>query len=188
MRIHPSMVVGAVLAATLHAPGLCAQSSRSLPPVGKHAVTFSIPNGGGSGFGIRKMRSAATNVGLEVQLGVNRQWVDTGDNNDFPPDDRTSWSLGLRPDVRMYRRIEGPVIPFLEWSGRLGYRRASGGPWALDGAVGVGLGVEWFPLEGMSISGSTGMAGTYSRSNSTSTTNNLALGLFRSDLILNLYF
>jgi len=188
MRLQTRAV--AVLLTTLVAPqlgpGLAAQSPTSLPAVGTHAVTFSLPDGGGAGFGIRKMRSATTNVGVEIQFGVSRRWVDSGDNNEFPPDGGTSWLVGLRPDVRLYRRTEGPVLPFLEWNGHLGYQGASGGRWVVDGSVGAGLGVEWFPLQGMSLSGSTGLAGTYTGADSGA--HSLAVGMFRSELILNLYF
>jgi hypothetical protein len=186
MRIRTTLVVAlgvALAAVAVDSPEAAAQSA--VPEVGSYAVMFSLPEGGGAGFGIRKMRGPTTNVGLEVQVGASHRWV----SGEFAPSDDTSWSLGLRPDVRLYRRTDGPVVPFLEWHGRVGYGGSSNDAWSLSTALGVGLGVEWFPLEDMSVSGSTGVAGMYARnSNTSSAGSQLSFGAFRSELTLNLYF
>jgi hypothetical protein len=186
MRIRSTIGVAlsfALAAATLHGAGVAAQSV--LPEVGTHAAMFSLPEGGGAGFGIRKMRGPTTNVGLEVQFGASHRWA----SDEVESSEHTSWSLGLRPDVRLYRRTDGPVVPFLEWNGRLGYAGSSNDSWSLSTSLGVGLGVEWFPLDDMSVAGSSGVAGSYSKSsNPSSEGNESSFGAFRSELTLNLYF
>jgi len=163
-----------------------AQNGRPLPAVGSYGVSFSLPQGGGAGFGIRRMLSGSRSAGLDVQLGVSWRKLDDAQGEERS---RTSFALSLNPDLRLYRRMSGPVVPFVEIDGRVGYRNAHNEAWVVDGGGGVGLGVEWLPLPAMSISGSTGLAWTVGHQRSGgSSENSVTFGVFRSELSLNLYF
>lgn len=185
MHARAVVLLAGALCALVPASGR-AQEGHPLPTVGSHAVMFSLPEGGGAGFGIRKMTSERKSVGVEVQLGVSYSRYDHGALED---ESRTHFALGVAPDVRLYRRDRGPVVPFMEIEGRLGYQDAHGDAWAVDGGAGLGLGVEWLPLPSMSISGSTGLALTlqHSEGGGNSQTG-LNVGAFRSRISLNLYF
>jgi hypothetical protein len=162
-----------------------AQDRASTPPPGSHAVTFSLPDGGGAGFGVRRVLGSGANAGLELLLGVSRSSTDT------PTGEVTSsnYQVGLTPDIRLYRGSSAPVIPFVELSGEVRYLNGDGDDWTLRGGVGVGLGVEWFPLTSISVSGATGIRLDLARAeNLPATTNTLQLGAGRSALRLNLYF
>jgi len=181
------VVVALALLASLLLPAAGAgQQGHPLPAVGSHGLTFSLPEGGGAGFGIRKMTSERKSVGVELQVGVAWHRFEEGGDEEHS---QTSFSLGVAPDLRLYRRGAGPVVPFLELSGRAGYQASDSEAWAVNGSAGVGLGVEWIPLPSMSVSGSTGMAlvAQYADSGASSQTR-LNLGAFRSRISLNLYF
>lgn len=159
-----------------------------LPPVGTRGVSFALPEGGGGSFGYRKMTGPARSLGVDLQFGF--AWTDEdSDRRDDDPPSRTDFALGVAPDLRLYRMASGPVVPFLELGARLGYRDAAGDPWGLDGALSVGLGAEWFPLQGMSVSGSTGARTSMIHHDAgSSSQTRVALGLFRFELALTLYF
>lgn len=181
-RVAVTVLVSLVVAPSL----LAAQSGLPLPPVGSHAVSFALPDGGGAGVGVRKLVSERRSVGVELQLGVAWHDVDTPQGEG---QSQTTLSVGLSPDLRMYTRDRGPVMPFVEWTGRVGYRDGANDTWAVDGRLGLGLGVEWFPLPSMSVSGSTGLAlSLLHQSNGGLDTRAVTFGAFRSELSMNLYF
>jgi hypothetical protein len=81
------------------------------------------------------------------------------------------------------------VVPFLELGGDVLYRDGTGLGWGGDLGATAGLGVEWFPLRSMSLSGSTGVRLAYRHVDGDGfSEDSLALGVFRSELLLNLYF
>lgn len=162
------------------------QTQSPLPDPGSYGISFSLPSGGGAGFGIRRMLTGQRSLGAEIQLGLSWQDVDYPDNDE---DSRTAFGIGVSPDLRLYRGTSGPVVPFIEVEGTISYQRSSGGAWGMGAGAGVGLGVEWIPLEGMSISGSTGIAADFGHNdNHGRSADRLSVGLFRSELKLNLYF
>lgn len=165
---------------------LLGQSRTTLPAAGSYGVSFSLPSGGGAGFGLRKMLSSTKSVGIEFQVGLS--WRDASGPSGAQ-ESRTDFRLGVSPNVRLYNRTAGPVVPFLQVSGRFSYASAPDDGWAVDGGVGVGLGVEWLPLAGMSISGTTGVSAAYRHSTGGGLPqDSFSLGAFRSQLELNLYF
>jgi hypothetical protein len=179
---------GSLLLTTLVALALpllaSAQDRASTPPPGSHAVTFSLPDGGGAGFGVRRVLGSGANAGLELLIGVSRSSTDT------PTGELTSsnYQVGLAPDIRLYRGSSAPVVPFVELSGEIRYLKSDDDDWVLRGVAGAGLGVEWFPLPSISVSGSTGLRLDLARADGATTSNTLQLGAGRSALRLNLYF
>lgn len=162
-----------------------AQDDSSTPAPGTYAVTFSLPSGGGGGFGVRKVLGSGANAGLELLLGYSRNSTDA-QNGEVT---RSRYHLGLAPDVRLYRGSAAPVIPFVEISGDVSYLGSDDDAWELQAGTGIGLGVEWFPLTSMSVSGSTGLRLQLARTeNDLVTSNRLSLASVRSALRLNLYF
>jgi hypothetical protein len=95
----------------------------------------------------------------------------------------------VSPDLRLYRRTAGPVVPFLLVDGTLSYESGPNDTWGVGGGGSVGLGVEWLPLEGMSISGSTGVGAIYGHDVRDGVSHDgFDLGTVRSQLELTLYF
>ena len=176
-----------VLACLLACPSLLqAQAGNTLPPPGSYALSFALPDGGGAGVGIRKMLSNQRSVGLELQLGASWQEFDDAVGEDHS---HSSVNLGLSPDLRLYRRQSGPVIPFIEWTTGIRYRNGANDAWAVDGRLGMGLGVEWLPLPAMSISGTTGFVVTAQHQSSRGLdSRGIMFGAVRSQLSMNLYF
>jgi len=76
------------------------------------------------------------------------------------------------------------------WSWREdGSETHSGDAWVGDLGANAALGVEWFPMRSMSLSGSTGVRLGYAHADNGATSqNSLSLRAFRSELLLNLYF
>jgi len=170
----------------LSAGSVFGQTQALLPDPGSYGVSFSLPSGGGAGFGVRRMLTGQRSLGAEIQLGLSWQDVDYPDSEE---DSQTSFGIGVSPDLRLYRDAKGPVVPFVEVEGTISYQRSPGGAWGMGGGAGAGLGVEWIPLEGMSISGSTGIAADFDHNdNHGRSADRLSVGLFRSELKLNLYF
>ncbi len=157
-----------------------------VPSEGSWGVSFNLPDGGGTGLGVRKMVSDRTNFGVDLTLDVDRRELENG----AVSDERTSWIVGVNPDLRLYRSARGPVVPFIEVEARVQYGESNEDVSSFGAGAGLGLGVEWFPLDRMSISGSTGLDVDYTRADAPSDTssNRTSVRFFRSELTLNLYF
>lgn len=168
--------------------GLAGQAepdSSPLPPEGSYGLSFRLPDGGGAGFGFRTMLSPTLNAGVQLDVSYSRRERTDGDTGDTTS---SAWGVAVRPDVRLYRWYTGPVVPFIEVGGTFGYSEGERGSWRWEAGGRLGLGVEWFPLESMSISGSTGIDGGYSHSQRPGRANReIRFGAFRSELLLNLY-
>lgn len=159
------------------------------PEVGTYGVAFNLPDGGGAGFGLRKMISERTNLGIDVTLDLDRREFE---DEAIGTDAATDWSIAVSPDLRLYRDARGPVVPFLEIDALLGYAEESDVRSGITVGAGAGIGVEWFPLDGMSISGSTGVSARFSHDESDTASpasrDQFLVTAFRSQLTLNLYF
>ena len=172
-----------------------AQESANVPEPGSYGFSFDLPSGGGTGFGIRRMMSPSSNLGVSIVVGYRK---DDSERPAEPDETRTSWSIGLRPDLRLYRRNARSVLPFLSLEAEVGYNKQTADEFEASGfklGMGVGVGAEWFPLEEMSISGSTGVNIAYRRRTTAAdileqslTDSALVVGLFQSALQLSLYF
>lgn len=190
MNSRRSVIVGLVL--VLSAPvGAYAQEEHTLPPEGTYGLSFRVPwgEGGGAGLGFRRMLSSNRSLGMDVTLGYT--WSRHEYENEFGSEDGTasSYSVGLNSDVRFYRSQRGPMVPFVEVGGGAAYSNSPGDAWASNLAGRVGVGVEWLPLERVSIAGSMGGAVEWGHSTSgSSTSDSVRLHVVRSDLVLTMYF
>lgn len=178
-----SLVIAFAVALPVEAAG---QTNDRLPLKGQYGISFAFPDGGGAGLGVRKLLSSTTNAGLELQFSVSHR------NTEHPPAADVSasvWSFGLAPDVRLYRKIGVPVVPFLALDGIVRFQHAENSNVFSTGA-GIGIGAEWFPIRSMSLSGSTGAVARYDHQEQPDgrIDNIVSLGLFHSELTLNLYF
>ncbi len=180
-------MIRSVSAASLALLIVCVPTSvraqgHALPSTGSYGLSFSLPEGGGTGLGLRKMLSSRTSLGTTLIFGAG--WQERSDSL-AGDHSNSSVSVGVRPDLRLYRRSAGPVVPFVGLDAELTCQSASDDAWALGG--GVGVGAEWLPLRGMSVSGWTGVATRYRHSDSGRASENaFNVGVFRSELTLNL--
>ncbi len=184
MSARHALVAFAVLA--VQPLALSGQSRSVLPDVGSHAISFSLPSGGGGAFGIRKMLSARTNGGIDLSLSVNHAKTGTAGVTNSA----TTTTVSVRPGARLYHASAGPVAPFLHLYGLVSYLNGPNDMWALGGGGGVGVGAEWFPLEHMSISGYTGLDAMVQHEHDAggTTADQTLLRAATSVLSLNLYF
>lgn len=133
---------------------------------GAWALGVALPSSSGSNFSLWKIRSPTTAVGLEV--GVSWSYADsTLDADASNPTSLQNHSLYLllRPTIKHYRPLHDRVAPFMY--GRveaifLGRKWDSDPPTQYGGSSGsvglsLGLGVEWFPFQRISLGGQTGL-------------------------------
>ena len=134
---------------------------------GTKALGFDLRSGGS--FGLWKVRSPYTALGLEASL----YWGLTENDYETPAlSDRRSQRLcmELRPTLKRYRTLRNGIAPYVYVQG-LG--RFSGSKTEYRGSTretttsmidlggGLGLGVDWFPLERISVGGRTGLSLRY---------------------------
>lgn len=158
------------------------------PEPGSYALSFGLLSSGDGAVGIRKMMTPNANAGLNLSFSLNRHELDRANGND---DESHSWGVGLTPDVRLYRNPRGNVIPFLDINAGLSVHGQDGGSWGGSVSTGTGIGVEWFPVSSMSISGKTGLAVFYNwneAGDSEDAQRTYGLTTRTSSLTVNLYF
>ena len=148
--------------------GIAAADQGPLADRGDWALGVALPSSGGSSFSLWKIRSPTTAVGLEV--GVSWSYADSTANADDP--DPTTLqnhylSLQLRPTIKHYRPLHDRIAPFTYGQSIAGFRghkrdirvtyRQRG---SSSGNIGLalGLGVEWFPFQRISLGGQTGLS------------------------------
>ena len=172
---------------------------------GDWALGVALPSSGGSSFSLWKIRSPTTAVGLEV--GVSWSYADSTANAD-DPDPTTlqthSLRLHLRPTIKHYRPLHDRIAPFTYGqvdAAFSGSKRDSdphtqqGGSYGSIGLA-LGLGVEWFPFQRISLGGRTGLSLGYHYSqydtrgyNNRSSKNwSLHLRTFQSEVKALMYF
>lgn len=133
---------------------------------GAWSLSFAVPgytSGGGSGeLGAWKMVGPRTNLG--VTLAASTQRSESSGAGLETTDRRTDLNLNL--DVKRYVMQPAEVTPFLLVGAGIGHSSQDreitpGGPdhsaSGLNGRVRAGVGLEWFPVRRVSISGHTGL-------------------------------
>jgi len=198
----------ALLAATA-APVFGQAESYPLPlPEGAWSLSFSLPSGGGASLGVWKLVGARTNLGLDI--GVRS--VSTSDNLRFddgrPSQEFNSSDLGLaiEPSIRQYIATFRTLAPYIHGNLLFSYssldaetvsQQATTVRKTYQYGIGLGIGVEWAPLERFSIGGHTGVRFSYlDRSNVDSSPagtsvqdgHSTTFDTFVSSLVLQLYF
>lgn len=202
--MRPSLLLplAALLVLITGAAPTAAQDWRPGPD--DHSLAFALPDGGGSAFALWWYGERG-GWGMELDAHINAS-LDTGGRSPDRFVARTTFSAG--PAFKRYREAAGPVSPFL-YSGfgvRGGYDRSdvddpdvpTTTAWRVGLYGRLGLGVDWFPLERVSIGGYTGMEAFYHFAAHDSgpslpypgdgDRHSGGLDLFTSSLTLNVYF
>jgi hypothetical protein len=147
--------------------GIAAADQGPLAHRGGWALGVALPSSGGSSFSLWKIRSPTTAVGLEV--GVSWSYADSTDNADNPDPttlQRHYLSLQLRPTIKHYRPLHDRIAPFTYGQVSAGFRgyKQDSDPYTQRGGssgnigLALGLGVEWFPFQRISLGGQTGLS------------------------------
>lgn len=178
----------AVVALSLAFTPIAGQEHAAIPDVGSWGISFLLPEGGGNGgFGIRRIMSERVNAGLEFTF--DHRWEETqGGGIGFKG---TGWGFGIHPDVRIYKEVTGRVVPFLLLATGIDYAKAANDATFTGLFARSGVGVEWFPVDAVSVVGSTGVAFTWNHTEQSGAVTDRwskALVCYRSAITLNLYF
>jgi hypothetical protein len=174
-----------VLAAGL---ALASPGTAQVPQAG--ARSFQLSPYGDTQVGGWKMVSDRTNLGLAVGLEVGRTGGDV---------EGSRTSVAVAPSLKRYGDPVGPVAPYLFGSLPLGLERRSADRadvnervLRLGGALGVGL--DWFPVRGVSLGSHVGVNArrewerTSSGEGASSEVTYTVAGTFSSGLNLHIYF
>ncbi len=205
MRFAVSSALVLLAAAPLGAQ--LADSARTGLERGAYSLSFQAPvfgTGGGSGsLGFWRMVSGRTNLGISVRLGAERQEHESNRIDDTPRRDRmeaTRVSVAAGPAVRRYFAAGERTAPFVYAGAEIGFgTEARSGTGNADAdsrgahaALEAGVGLEWFAVRTLSVSGYTGVrarAGSFRTEYDfgDSEQSLLELGTFTSALAVNLY-
>ena len=182
----------------------CRRRRRPLGPPGRLGRGVAFPSSSGSSFSLWKIRSPPTAVGLDI--GVSWSYADSTANADDPASFAVqdhSLRLQLRPTIKHYRPLHDRVAPFAYGQVGAGFSGAKRDAphthrGASSGSIGLalGLGVEWFPFQRISLGGHTGLRLGYRYSqydargdiNRSSSNWSLYLRTFQSEVAVLLYF
>jgi hypothetical protein len=155
----PALVLALALVLAA-APGVLSQS----PPgasQGTRSLSFGIDGSGSSEAGLWIFISDRTNLGLLGSL----DWTSEDRTGGRP--DRSQFTLGVGPRVKWYISGSPRVGPY--WFGGVNFlhtrRSEEGEPDRTSRGAGIdgGFGVDWFPVDQMSIGGWTGLRFTSDR-------------------------
>jgi hypothetical protein len=198
-----------LLLAAVHAPAATQQtvSGRNSLRRGAWSLSFDLPVGLGSGeelgagLGAWRMVSDRTNLGAALDAEYHRTGAEDGAGGEREREFARA-RLGLA--ARRYLDTGRAVAPFL--AGRVGAglsREAVDGDdlpgsivgrgWSVDASGGAG--VEWFPVRGVSVFGSTGVGIDFERSRTPAgpepgdvETTGFSVGTFTTQLGFRIYF
>lgn len=160
------------------------------PEWGDRAIGFSLPAGGGAGFGYSRLRGPRFALGFTIAGLYDLVERDVPEGTDRMARLRLSGG----PEIRRYWWTDGPVSPFLHAGLNGIYEQlASDVPaWHIGGEASLGLGVEWFPAQGIGIGGYTGASAGYTWVSDDDEfmddIRRLSIRLLTSALTLRLYF
>ena len=140
---------------------------------GNWAFGVALPSSSGLDLSLWKVRSPVTALGLEIDFSsyhndYTSKDLDNPDRYDTRAQSR-ALRLQLRPTIKHYRPMHDRVAPFVFYQAHAGFSgfwdrqeeigsrmtqrtRSSG-----DLGLSLGLGVDWFPFQRISLSGQTGL-------------------------------
>ena len=156
----------ALLAGATGATGAAAESLPQGPLAerGTWALGFDLRSGEGSSFSLWRVRSPYTALGLEASL----YWRLMESDYESPArSDRRYQRLCLefRPTLKRYRPLRDGIAAYVYGQGLAGFwgmkRDRDDSVSMIDLGVGLGLGVDWFPLQRISVGGRTGLSTSY---------------------------
>ena len=187
-------ILAAALLALAAAPALAQETaddaSQWHPRWGDWSLSFVLPDGGAPGLGIWRQRTDwALGVVLDADLSSTVREQPAGDL------EATSLLLRFGPSFRRYWWQDGPAAPFFLFElGGLYQRNALGdmATWRMGADARLGVGAEWFPMEGIGIGGHTGLGGSWFWTVDDDDVDDdetlLNAGLFTSALSVQIYF
>ncbi len=147
------------------ATGAAADSPQGpLAERGTWALGFDLRSSEGSSFSLWRVRSPKTALGLEASL----YWRLIESDYESPGrSDRRYQRLCLefRPTLKRYRPLRDGIAAYVYGQGLAGFwgmkRDRDDSVSMIDLGVGLGLGVDWFPLQRISVGGRTGLSMSY---------------------------
>lgn len=168
---------------------------------GTRALGFDLRTGEGGSFSVWKVHSPYTALGLEASL----YWSLTQEDYEDPDLSDGGYQyvrLQLRPTIKRYRPLRNGIAPYVYYQalgGFSGSRREDLEPFRersssmIELGVGLGLGVDWFPLKRISVGGRTGLSlrygfGEASRSDEPYIQRDLSLSALASKVTAFVYF
>jgi len=162
-RIRIGIALAFVLATTLAGASWADEGASRAIAKGRYSLAFSLPEGGGAQFGVWKMISDRSNLG--VNLGIDHRF----DEETWGPDSARSragnlfWTFSLQPSLKRYMFVRDPVSPFLALALKGSYGWNESGPYrrfTRSATLSAGLGADWAPLRDVTIGGSAGLEWT----------------------------
>jgi hypothetical protein len=151
---------------------------------GTLSLEFALPDGGGSNFGLWNQ------VGTSTSIGWNVGFAYSSDDTDIA--ERSQLRISVGPELKEHFSIRPRVAPFYRFGifglydrdirtqDELENRETA---WGVGGSV--ALGVDWFPLDQISIGGHTGFRVDYLDLEERT---QLTAGTFLSQLTMRIYF
>jgi len=146
------------------APAFAEDNAARTIEKGRWSLAFSLPDGGGAQFGVWKMVSGRSNVG--INLGVDHLY----EEETWGPDSARSgyaqayfWTFSLQPSIKRYLFLRERVSPFVSAAlqGSYGWRNSGRVKvFTKSATLSAGLGADWTPLRDVSIGASTGLEWT----------------------------
>lgn len=152
--------------------------------LGTKSISFGIDGSGNAEAGIWMFISDRTNLGLLGTL----DWV--SEDRNPPRSDRSQFTFGLGPALKWYMPRTPRVAPF--WYAGLDFRHTRRTEDDEDDETSRGLGVDggfgvdWFPVDQMSIGGWTGLRIASDRAENDETTTRIRT--FTTGLRVHIYF
>jgi hypothetical protein len=205
-----SMILLATTVSAGTAQGVRPGAQRETPfPAGAWSLSFSLPSGGGASLGVFKLVGPRTNLGLDVVVGAFSSSDDISFSDGRPAEQRsqTDFDLAFVPSVRQYVGVHRTIAPYIHGNLLFGYNyenfetvigtASTTRNTVYQYAIGAGVGVEWTPLERISVGGHTGVRFSYfdrgSETGSPAGTSQVSgsatrFETFVSSLVLQLYF
>jgi autotransporter-like protein len=192
-------LAAATIAALVFADSAAAQES-PVPESGTWNVSFSFPDAGGTSFGLTRMVGTGWSVGLEVDFRSSDTDVAPTEGSVAASSEVDDRQFLIGPVIKKYLRHRGPVAPFIRTSFGAGWTnnttRQTNATRQFDTftfSVRAGVGADWFPVDGISLGGFTGLL--LNRTDATNTLNDVgltqdswAVTTFRSNLVLRIWF
>ncbi len=127
---------------------------------GRWSLAFALPDGGGSQFGVWKMVSGRSNLGVNLGIDHSRDTFTIGPDSLRVGDVRQHWTFSVEPTLERYLFLEADVSPFVfgALKGSYGWSEStSQRSYLRSAALTFGLGADWTPLQSISIGGTTGI-------------------------------
>jgi Autotransporter beta-domain len=199
-KVDRGIGLTAAAVATLLLAGPIAGQESPVPEKGAWSVSFAFPDGGGTAFGLTTMIANSWSVGLEIDLQSSDTDLEPTAGSVAASSEVDDRQFMIGPVVKKYLGHRGPVAPFLRGSFGFGWNsnttRQTNATRKFDtftfGAR-VGIGADWFPVEGISLGGFTGIV--VNRTDATNTLNDVgltqdtwAVTTFRSNLVFRIWF